>query len=917
VATSEASPSRFSLPLAIKFFVGSAFLIALAVGTAIFVTYFQGNRIARQAVDSALATSSAVQKEFEQSRLEELQLKVQLIAADPSTAKYVAQAGGASSNLPGLSDSSDVDTKSIPDLLKERQSQYGFDLGIVLDAKGNVLGRSDQTEAFQESLASDPFVQPAIAKAAQLSDYWRMGDKLYLAAIVPLGQDQNLVGFLLLGQSVNDELSRQVAKVSGAQIAFWLPGSASKQLLLVASSLDEASGKALQEALTTQTPGVTAAIAAGHPLPRVSLHFAGQEWSAQLTPTVEEGIGNLGAVLALTSTDKIAASYRDILNGVMIGGLASMAIALLLSYLLAKGILRPVRKMALAAEQAAAGNYKTQIGLTGNDELARLSRAFDSLLSDLREKSDIEGYVGNLSRFLPDLSREHVQSSPSRPQAAMPGPEPARRETLSLLGIEFRDLVPTDAAAGPELALERFGRVTAVIDAAARDAMASVSLVSGSRFVLGFAGDRRWASALRALAAIRGHAHADGFALPAAALVSGTLVRGGVQVVDGIREALLGTATLHLDRLLPEAVVGQTLLTRQSGDEIKAGIGESRLTVATGAVSGKRFYALSDSALNNLPTPPQAQVVVPSLAESEMPTVVPSSSAPIDKTPVTTSRGRTPALDAGTVFGGRYRILSELGSGGMGVVYKAHDLDLDDVVALKMLKPSALVDSEHLDRLKSEIKLARKITHPNVLRTFDFGEVEGHPYISMEYVRGLTLRYLLSETKRIPYSAGLRIARQLCAGLAAAHEVGVLHRDIKPENLILEQTGNAKLMDFGIARPIRRAAPGHTQPGTFLGTPNYSPPEQLAGDEVDQRADIYSSGVLMCEMFCGRLPFSGSNTMEIYLAQMQQMPIKPSEVWPEIPPMLEEIILRCLQRRPEDRYPSAVDLAQALGQLRA
>jgi serine/threonine-protein kinase len=137
-------------------------------------------------------------------------------------------------------------------------------------------------------------------------------------------------------------------------------------------------------------------------------------------------------------------------------------------------------------------------------------------------------------------------------------------------------------------------------------------------------------------------------------------------------------------------------------------------------------------------------------------------------------------LDIGSIFDGRYRILSELGSGGMGIVYKAHDLELGDLVALKMLKPGMVADAEQLDRLKSEIRLARRITHPNVLRTFDFGEVEGRAYISMEYVRGLTLRYLLNETRRMPYSAGLRIARQLCAGLAAAHEVGILHRDIKP-----------------------------------------------------------------------------------------------------------------------------------------
>jgi len=909
MAATEAKPrsSGFSLPLAIKFFIGSAFLIMLAVGTAVIVTYVEGNRIAQRAVDSAMTTSSGVQKEFEQSRLEELQLKVQLIAADASTAKYVAQAGGASNNLPGLSDNSDTDTKSIPDLLKERQSQYGFDLGIVMDAKGNVLGRTDQNEAFQESLAKDPFVQPAIAKAAPFSDYWRNGDKLYQAAVMPLAQDQDLVGFVLVAQSVNDELSRQVAKVSGAQIAFWLPSDKDKKLLLAASSLDEAGAKALQEAVA-QAPEAVAAIGAGHAIARVPLRFAGQEWSAQLTPTAKEGIGSLGAVLALTSTDKIFASYRDILNGVMIGGLVSMLVALLLSYLLARGILSPVRRMALAAEQAAAGNYKTQIGLTGNDELARLSRAFDSLLSDLREKSDIEGYVGNLSRFLPEPSPEPAQ--PVR--QSIQTPTPAKSEILSLLGVEFRDLTPSGATTDETMA--RFGRAAAIVDTAARSGSARAVESAGSRFVLAFGGEQRWAAALRALAQIREQGIAQGLAAPAAALVAGTLVHGGVESAGRVRDALLGVATLHLDRLLPESAAGQTLLTRQGGDEIKAELGESRLAVGTGAVTGKRFYALSDSALRDLPTAPSPVVAI---SDSDSPTVIPGAAAQGGGAGQRSITSRRMALEIGATFGGRYRILSELGSGGMGVVYKAHDLELDDVVALKMLKPNALVDSEHLDRLKSEIKLARKITHPNVLRTFDFGEVEGYPYISMEYVRGLTLRYLLNETKRIPYSAGLRIARQLCAGLAAAHEVGVLHRDIKPENLILEQTGNAKLMDFGIARPIRRAEPGHTAPGTFLGTPNYSPPEQLTGEEVDHRADIFSSGVLMCEMFCGKLPFTGSNTMEIYMAQMHQAPIKPSEHWPDIPPGLEAVILHCLERSPADRYSSALELGQALSQLRA
>lgn len=895
--TEQPAGKGFSLPLAIKFFLGSALLIALAVGAAVIVTYVKGDSIARAAVHDVLTTSSAVQKEFEQSRLQELQLKVQLIAADPSTARYVSQAAGATDNLPGLSESGEVDTKSIPDLLRERQSQsqYDFDLGIVLDAKGNVLGRSDQTEAFKESLAQDPLVKPAIANAEPYSGYWRNGDKLYQAAIMPLAQDQNLVGFLLLAQSVNDELCRQVAKVSGAQIAFWLP--VDKHLELVASSLDDSERQALRTAMAAQPAEVITSAAGGHAVPRLRLHFASQEWGAQLLPTASEGVGRLGAVMALTSTDKVVASYRDILNWVVIGGLTSMLLALVLSYLFAKRILRPVRTMALAAEQAVAGNYQTHIGVTGSDELARLSHAFDHLLSDLREKSDIEGYVGNLSRFLPDPAREQAVASPVKsPVAKLPAPP--QREEMCLLGLEFRALATSESGKSTELAFAAFERAAATVAAAA--AAAAVRQNTAAQFVLGFAGEAKYLQALQALNRIRQNATGPELAV-AAVLASGPVVHG--TTMDGTR-VLLGLAPMQLERLLPEAAPGQTLLTRQSGEELKALNGEATLTAAVGVVSGKRYYALSESALRNLPetSPPDG---------ADAPTVIPAP-----KPHSRPSARRAVALDPGVVIGGRYRILAQLGAGGMGIVYKAHDLELDDVVALKMLRPAALLDGEQLERLKSEIKLARKITHPNVLRTFDFGEVDGQPFITMEYVRGLTLRYLLSETRRIPYTAGLRIARQLCAGLAAAHAVGVLHRDIKPENLILEQNGNAKLMDFGIARPIRRTGPGHTEQGSFVGTPNYSPPEQLAGEEVDQRADIYSCGVLMCEMFCGKLPFSGSNTMEIYVAQTQHEPIRPSAFWPEIPPPMETIILRCLKRLPQDRFASATELAQALAQLR-
>jgi serine/threonine protein kinase len=253
----------------------------------------------------------------------------------------------------------------------------------------------------------------------------------------------------------------------------------------------------------------------------------------------------------------------------------------------------------------------------------------------------------------------------------------------------------------------------------------------------------------------------------------------------------------------------------------------------------------------------------------------------------------------------------------MGVVYKARDRELDDLVAVKMLKRDLWGDSTQLERLKVELKLARKITHPNVLRTHDFGEIDGIPYISMEYVRGVTLRYLLDQSGRLPYSAGLRLAKQLCAGLGAAHAVGVMHRDIKPENLILEPVGNAKLMDFGIARPIERLTPGQTQVGFIVGTPQYLSPEQLQGGEVDARADIYSTGVVLYEIFTGALPFNAPTAVEIMMKHLREPPPLPRTHWAEIPPRLEAIILRCLAKEPEARYRTVEDLSRDLEGLSA
>ena len=272
-------------------------------------------------------------------------------------------------------------------------------------------------------------------------------------------------------------------------------------------------------------------------------------------------------------------------------------------------------------------------------------------------------------------------------------------------------------------------------------------------------------------------------------------------------------------------------------------------------------------------------------------------------------RGGEPTV--GQTFAGRYDIQGVLGRGGMGVVYRAHDRDLDDLVAIKTLRSEALsADPSLLDRFKQEIRLARRITHPNILRTHDLGETLGLRYLSMEFVKGLTLKQLVEAGDILPTPVGLRIAKQICAGLAAAHEVGVIHRDIKPQNIIIEATGGLKIMDFGIAR--LKEERGMTAEGTVVGTPDYMSPEQARGQQLDFRSDIYSTGVVLYEVFTGTIPFEGETPLAVVLKHIQEAPPSPQTRNPRIDPRISQIILKCMQKDPKDRYQTVNDLYEAL-----
>ena len=277
---------------------------------------------------------------------------------------------------------------------------------------------------------------------------------------------------------------------------------------------------------------------------------------------------------------------------------------------------------------------------------------------------------------------------------------------------------------------------------------------------------------------------------------------------------------------------------------------------------------------------------------------------------------RTLEPHIGSLFASRYDIQSVLGKGGMGIVYKAHDRDLDDVVAIKTLRSEALsADPTLLDRFKQEIRLARRITHPNILRTHDLGETNGLRYLSMEFVKGITLKHLIEQDQLLPTPVALRVAKQACAGLAAAHEMGVIHRDIKPQNIIIDPTGGLKIMDFGIARLTQER--GMTVTGTVVGTPDYMSPEQARGLPLDFRSDIYSTGVVLYEMFTGSLPFEGDSPLAVVLKHVQEKPPSPQAKNPKIDPKIAAIILKCMEKEPAARYQTVNDLYEALTKVTA
>jgi tetratricopeptide (TPR) repeat protein len=270
-------------------------------------------------------------------------------------------------------------------------------------------------------------------------------------------------------------------------------------------------------------------------------------------------------------------------------------------------------------------------------------------------------------------------------------------------------------------------------------------------------------------------------------------------------------------------------------------------------------------------------------------------------------------LTRGTTFAGRYEIIEELGKGGMGRVYRVEDTKLKQEIALKLIKPEIAFDKKTIERFRNELRTARNIRHKNICGMYDLGEERGTHYITMEYVRGEDLKSLIRKMGLLSAGQAITIAKQVCDGLVEAHRLGVVHRDLKPQNVMIDTDGNARIMDFGIARSLE--AKGITGAGMMIGTPEYMSPEQVEGKEVDQRSDIYSLGVILYEMMTGRVPFEGDTPFTIGMKHKGEMPKDPKELNAQVPQDLSQVILRCLEKEKGKRYQSAGEVRSELANI--
>ena len=662
-------------------------LVAGLVLAGIGAVWVRTYRLAGPAMDQSVLRARDLVEEALAARLDRLDLVTRLLTADTPFKAYVAE----------------DDLPSTLDNLSDRSSMYACDAFVITDAGGVPIvdtRRPDGTPQPPDPLP--PLLEAALRGEPARGVWVETDERLYLAAAAPF--DAGRAAALVALEEVDGALASALRQATGADLAFFTgpagsPHPGATTLALSRSQL--------------ATFLATSDLAAGGTPRRVEVD--GEGFAALAAPIAAAGSQAPAGYVAMRSVDRELASFRKIQAALLIVGLAAIPLALLLGALFARRITRPIAVLVRATERVRAGDYNAPLPPETGDEVGVLAGAFRMMVAQLKEKEEMDAWIGALA---------------SRVAASAPASRASAESDRLPTGMETRD-------------------------------------------------------------------------------------------------------------------VG------------------------------------SSSARSARQDPPVGHLAAP-----------------------------------GRLLQNRFRILSRLGSGGMGTVWKARDERLGEFVAIKILPAEVMMARpDMIERFRQEILLARRVTHRNVLRTHELLELEGAWAILMEWVDGVPLDRILEEG-RLPVAAGLRIARQICAGLEAAHAQGVVHRDLKPGNVLVDSSGVVKIADFGLAR-ASDSADGLTRDGTLMGTPHYMSPEQALGRTADLRSDVYSAGVLFYEILCGRRPFAADSALALLRAHTDATPPPPSAVNPALGPALEAVLLRALDKEPARRFASARELSDALAQAAA
>ncbi|MBV9494451.1 MAG: protein kinase [Acidobacteria bacterium] len=890
-------------PLVWKLFGLTALLIAIVVGAAIGITIQRANVIAKATVDSSISSAAKLFEEFERQRLGRLALAADITGHDSNFYAYIQNALAPTAETPatitpqGVAPATPATPRiSFADILDQaiqKKDDLGSDLTMVLDDQGKLLARSDRpviAENQMEDLYERvPMVKKIVDDATLPTERGviSVDNHLYHAAIAPIAAGANNVriGYFLNAYQIGDQFANRIAESTNAGVIFVSPTSVVR------------SGNAPQFTMQQMT-GAEQVMKTGRMFAPRSERIDRSSYVTTGEPLQSAG-KTVGAAVFVRSLDRELAPFKQIENTLLIGGGIALLLAFLFSWLIAKRVTRPIEQLAGVAQAVTNGDYDVHPAIDRSDEVGILARSFAKMITSLRDKAELE-----------ELYEAMAARSQEREIAGTPLLEEPKLDYGTVLVTDLRGLPATVGEGDAANVIGTVSRVMKMQETEVRRQEGFIREVVGHRIVAVFRGDRSILHAIRAARAINEELAAQGGHPPmtiGVGVATGEFVTGSVELTEESGLAIVGNAPLLALLFAWHAPSGYAYISYETAQAAGPEIEQSAQREEVRLKWLPNPLPVASMPLVSLTTGMMRAMGAStgSMATLRMDGTVPGATAPA---------GVGAELSAGHLFASRYRIDQILGRGGMGVVYKATDTQLDETVAIKTLPGDVMTRSpEDLERFKREIRLARKITHRNVLRTYDYGEADGVYFISMEFVRGYTLSELLNEAegRRMSPRVALGVARQICRGLDAAHEQGIIHRDIKPQNVLIDHRGEVKLMDFGIAR-MAEAPEAMTQAGLIVGTPHYMSPEQVQGKELGPRSDVYSMGVMLYEMLAGVRPFESSSLTGVLMAHVTEKPRPILELRSDVGRDVNAIVMRCLEKDPKARFSDAGEMLSAL-----